>query len=451
MSHSKKENNIKFAHPHMAEELSRRQLMRTGSSLTAYASLANLLYPKIGKAQDQGGFAVEKNLIWVSMGGGWDILEVTDPKPASTAGIDMVYNWGEARAIANSTDGSRIGRWLPNIAALGQDLLVVRGLAMGTTSHMAGSVYMDTGILSNAGNVNAASIPSIVASESNATIPIIQLNGGDAPQTDRGTTNVSVVRANNLRLYRGMYPSEEDLERKTSVLNYLRDSIGSLEERVGTNDRLTALASAESKIRAQFEANVAAKLEISNEELTAFTTGAPTGMNNGTAESFALASKLINNEICNCVNIGMGGFDTHQNQSARLQPTLESFDFLMGRLVESLRAANKLDNTVIVVYSDFGRTPKVNNSNGRDHWPTGGALMIGGRIDGGRAVGITDSDLNAAELINPNTGLTTTDSAVGVQLNPTHLGGAVLNLCLGQNYNFRSYLDPIASMIRTRT
>ena len=91
------------------------------------------------------------------------------------------------------------------MAQIGDDLLLVKGISMGTTSHNAGSVYMDTGILSNAGTVNSASIPSIVASEGTSTIPIIQLNGGTDPKIDRGLLNpVSAVRAQDLELYRSM-------------------------------------------------------------------------------------------------------------------------------------------------------------------------------------------------------------------------------------------------------
>ncbi len=152
-----------------------------------------------------------------------------------------------------------------------------------------------------------------------------------------------------------------------------------------------------------------------------------------------------------CINLGIGGFDTHQNQSARLQPTLTTVDFLVGRLVAGLRAAGKLDETLIVLFSDFGRTPKVNNSNGRDHWPTGGALVIGGGLDGGRSVGATDDNLNAVDLIDRNTGLPTTDSAAGEQLSPAHLGGALLALTLGDTYTgFRPYLKALPCMTRLK-
>src|SRR5690606_12832305 len=114
---------------------------------------------------------------------------------------------------------------------------------------------------------------------------------------------------------------------------------------------------------------------------------------------------------------------------------------LVSRLVQGLRTAGRLGDTLIVLYSDFGRTPKVNNSNGRDHWPTGGALVIGGGIDGGRTVGSTDDNLNAATLIHPETGRETSDAATGIQLNPTHLGGMVLGLTLGNGYaQYRPYL-----------
>ena len=447
-----KAKTVGICHPLEVAEMNRRQMLATGVSMTAYANLGNLLFGKQAMAQTTS-YAPKKNLIWINMSGCWDILEITDPKPASTSGIDMIYTWGEARAVAGASDGARIGRFLPGIANLGSDLLVVRGLAMGTTSHMAGSVYMDTGILSNAGRVNAASVPAIVASESNATIPIIQLNGGSEPQTDRGLLKpVSAVRADNLALYRSMYPDgDEALERKTAVLDYLAASATRLQDEVGANDRLSNLTAAESKVRGQFAENVGAKLELTDSDRSLFTTNAPAGMGGGGSDAFALALKLINNDIVTCINLGVGGFDTHQNQTTRLQPILGGVDFMISQLVAGLKLSGKLDDTLIVLYSDFGRTPMVNGSNGRDHWPTGGALIIGGGIDGGRAVGATDDNLNAVNLVNPNTGLETTDAAVGVQLNPTHVGGMVVNLALGSGYStYRPYLEALPALTRLK-
>src|SRR5690606_37894824 len=126
---------------------------------------------------------------------------------------------------------------------------------------------------------------------------------------------------------------------------------------------------------------------------------APRNVNRGLASAFALTARLISNDIVSCVNLGLGGFDTHANQSAGLEPRLRSFDFILSTFIDQLRDTGALDTTLIVVYSDFGRTPKINNSQGRDHWPVGGALLIGGNIAGGRAVGATsDLDLTALNV-----------------------------------------------------
>lgn len=432
--------------PSEVEAISRRELIRSGVTMTAFTSLWSLL----GANPIHAGitYPPKRRLVWINMSGGWDVLEVTDPKQASTSGIDMIYDWGEAHAISGG-DGTKVGRWCSNIAALGSDVLVVRGLAMGTTSHQAGNVYMDTGILSNAGRVNAASIPSIVASESAATIPLIQLSGGQDPTTDRGLLNsVSAVRASNLDLYRTLYPTASDqIARKKDVLDYLKTSITSYQATVGTNDRLTDLASAEAKIRVQFDGSVGSKLTLSAADSADFSKCSANGRSNATTDAFALATKLLNNDLVTCINLGVGGFDTHAGQTARMQPIMEMTDKLIATMVDKLRAASRLDNTLIVLYSDFGRTPKMNGSSGRDHWPVGGALMIGGGIAGGRAVGGTDSSL-LANSINTTSGAV---DAAGTQLSPIHLGGSVLSLVLGSGYlTYRPYLTALDLLTRLK-
>jgi hypothetical protein len=435
-----------IALPFELEQMNRRQLLENGAALTAYVSLSSLLNPQIVQAAPT--FPPARKLIWINMSGGWDILETTDPKPSSSGGVDMIYDWGQAQTLVGG-DGTKIGRWMPNIAAMGQDVLVVRGMAMGTTSHEAGSVYMDTGILSNAGRVNAASIPSIIASESIATIPLIQLNGGSDPMIDRGLLNqVSVVRAGNLDLYRSMYPTEAALiERKRQMLIYLRESIARVRAQTGNNDRVEDLEAAESKLTAQFAGDVGSKLSLSVEDSQDFSRCTSNGRANGTSDAFALATKLVVNDLVTTVNLGIGGFDTHANQTMRMQPIVEMADKLVRTMCDKLRLAGKLNSTLIVLYSDFGRTPKINGSNGRDHWPVGGAMMIGGGIAGGRAVGSTNANL-LAENINLSSGAI---QANGEQINPTHLAGSVIALTLGSGYlAYRPYFSALELLTRLR-
>ncbi len=438
-----------ICHPSQLPDLTRREMLMGGTYLAGYLMASQLLPGASVLAAT--AYPPQRRLIWINMGGGWDILEITDPKPASTSGIDMMYDWGAAQPLAGGGENDKIGRWLSRTALLGQDVVVVRGLNMGTTSHMAGSVYMDTGVLSNSGNVNAASVPAIVASESTATIPIIQLNGGSDPKIDRGLLSpVSVVRAQNLDLYRSMYPDSADAKaQKQLILEYLNSSIERVKARTGDYDRLKAVSSAQEKIQTQLADDVGSKLALTDADRAAFAVNAPRTMNNGLRDAFALSLKLLQNNLVTCLNLGIGGFDTHANQERSMQPVVEGFDFLLATFVAQLKAANQLDNTLIVLYSDFGRTPKVNNNSGRDHWPVGGSMMIGGGIQGGRIVGATDDNLRALE-INTTTGAAQAGSAF--TLSPSNLCGSVLELALGSTYTttYRTYLPSVPALTKLK-
>ncbi len=438
----------------MCRDLDRRDFLQAGISLSATFALSRLWgHPQAFAQTSSEDFPVRRKLVWIHMAGGWDILETVDPKQQSTAKLDVTYDFSQAQSLSGASQDVRLGRWWSRTARHGADLLLVRGLAMGTTSHDAGSVYADTGVLSNSGNVNAASIPAIVASQSGATIPLIQLGGAATPKTDRGLLKpVSVVRANDLQLYQGLFPKDAQAQEASQrVLEYSRRSILRLQASVGSNDRLTAVEAARSKIQGQIDAGVGSKLSLSDADRAPFLAALDTetmGNVRGQVDSFALAVKLLKNDLVTCINMGVGGFDTHSNQERSLMPLLTNFDALFSTFIAQLKAAGLLNQTLVVLYSDFGRTPKVNGMAGRDHWPVGGALMAGGGLAGGRAVGATDADL-LAKNVDPNTGL---ESSSGIQLSPIHLGGSVIELTLGAGYlGKRPYLESIPALTRLKT
>ena len=438
----------------MCRDSERRRLLQTGVSLSATFALSRLFGRNAAFAQTGAeDYPVLKKLVWIHMRGGWDILETVDPKTQSTSKLDVTYDYSLAQQLSGATQDIRLGRWWNNTARLGSDLVLVRGLAMGTTSHDAGTVYSDTGVLSNSGNVNAASIPAIVASQSGATIPLIQLSGADTPRTDRGLLKpLSVVRADDLRLYQGLFPQTDvALDASQRILEYSRRSLLRLQGSAGSNDRLTTVEAARSKIQSQIDAGVGRQLSLADSDKAAFVSALASDSQrtmSGTIDSFALAVKLLKNDLVTCINMGFGSFDTHMNQERSLMPMLTNFDALFAVFLSQLKAAGLLNNTLVVLYSDFGRTPKVNDRAGRDHWPVGGALLAGGGLAGGRAVGATDADL-LAKNIDPNTGL---ESSSGIQLSPVHLGGSVLELTLGTSYlNKRPYLESIPALTRLKS
>jgi uncharacterized protein (DUF1501 family) len=105
------------------------------------------------------------------------------------------------------------------------------------------------------------------------------------------------------------------------------------------------------------------------------------------------------------VEVALGGWDTHANAfdtlSTRLLPEL---DRGMGALIQDLRQRGLLDSTMVVWMGEFGRTPRINQNAGRDHWPKSWSVVMGGGgIKGGQVIGATDKD-----------GVEITDRPVGV-------------------------------------
>lgn len=104
-----------------------------------------------------------------------------------------------------------------------------------------------------------------------------------------------------------------------------------------------------------------------------------------------LARRLVESGV-RFVTVTHGGWDTHQDNfkalKGRLLPTL---DQALSGLFQDLYDRGMLDSTLVVCLSDFGRTPKVNPSAGRDHWATASvAVLAGGGLRGGVAVGQTN-------------------------------------------------------------
>jgi hypothetical protein len=109
--------------------------------------------------------------------------------------------------------------------------------------------------------------------------------------------------------------------------------------------------------------------------------------------SALLARKLVEAGTA-CVQITLGGWDLHNNTHATLaNQRLPVLDRAMGTLVKDLEQRGKLKDTVIVWMGDFGRTPRINQNAGRDHWSRCWSVVLGGGgIKGGVAYGATDKD-----------------------------------------------------------
>tara|TARA_A100001037_G_scaffold259353_1_gene247059 strand:+ start:183 stop:953 length:771 start_codon:yes stop_codon:yes gene_type:complete len=186
-------------------------------------------------------------------------------------------------------------------------------------------------------------------------------------------------------------------------------SMTTMQRRLGIANRLDAVFKArynQRSVRAYTDAYRQAISLMSSQDLQAFdinreaeSTRAAYG-DNAFGQGCLLARRLIEKEV-RYVEVSSGGWDTHQNNFDRIRDKAQELDQALGTLIADLDRRGLLGDTLVVVATEFGRTPKINQNTGRDHYPKAfSGLLAGGGIKGGHVHGLTDE--KGAEVIeNP--------------------------------------------------
>lgn len=105
---------------------------------------------------------------------------------------------------------------------------------------------------------------------------------------------------------------------------------------------------------------------------------------------FLLARRLVEAGV-RCVSVSFSDFDTHSDNFGRMKHMLPILDHGLHALITDLEVRGMLDDVSVVIWGEFGRSPKINASGGRDHWPrVGPALLAGGGMQVGQVIGATD-------------------------------------------------------------
>jgi uncharacterized protein (DUF1501 family) len=105
-----------------------------------------------------------------------------------------------------------------------------------------------------------------------------------------------------------------------------------------------------------------------------------------------LARRLVERGV-RFVEVSLGGWDTHSANFVTMPDLCGAFDRAFATLVDDLHQRGLLDDTLVVVATEFGRTPDINMNVGRDHYPQAFSVaMAGGGVRGGRVLGGTDAE-----------------------------------------------------------
>jgi uncharacterized protein (DUF1501 family) len=155
-------------------------------------------------------------------------------------------------------------------------------------------------------------------------------------------------------------------------------------------DAATAHRTTYQRAVALMQSREARAFDISNEPAAVRTAYGSSAFGRGCL----LARRLVEVGV-SFVEVGLPGWDTHQNNFERVRQLSETIDTPWAQLITDLRDRGMLDDTLVIWMGEFGRTPQINTRGaqpGRDHYPRAWSLvMMGGGLPGGRVVGRTDA------------------------------------------------------------
>ena len=386
---------------------SRRNFLRVGGLATLGLTLPGFLRARA--AVEANGTTAPtrkaKRCILMWMQGGPSHIDSFDPKPEAPAEIR-----GDFKTISTSLPGVQFTEHVPMLAKAANLFGIIRGHDPKNGSHGVADHLMLSGHKFNA-SLPFPTYGSVIAKERgfvDGMIPYVQLgksidrrfNGGIAgflgdefnPFEVLEDPNAPVFRVRDLSL--GSDAERQRLERRYGMLADLEN----YQKRVESSATpVKARDTFYEKAHGIITSPAAKKaFDIASEDAK---TRDRYGRN-PLGQQCLLARRLIDSGV-QFVTVTDGGWDTHVNNFKSLaERKLPPLDQALSALVEDLKQRGMLDDTLVVWFGDFGRTPKVNPSAGRDHWASAGvALMAGGGVKGGQVVGKTNA---LAEYVTDN-------------------------------------------------
>lgn len=382
--------------------LSRRDFLRIGSLGMGGAALPQLL-----QAEQLAGLRnSNKSIIMIYMAGAPPHQDMYDLKMDAPSDVR-----GEFRPIPTNVDGLQICELMPRMARIMDKCVPIRSLygapngshdsfmcytgkvgsTLNTTGQPAGGWPSIGAVTSKLMGTKAENIPAFVGLAPKAGHPPYGSSGkpgflgfphGPFKPSGPGKEDLALDSLSLARLdeRRGLLKSFDQFRREA-------DQSGMMHGLDEFHDQAFGLLTS---------SRLAAALDLENEDPKVrerYGKGDPKNVGDGAPrnlEHFLLARRLVE-AGARCVTLNFGRWDFHSNNFSGMRSHAPLFDQGLSALIEDLDSRGMLDDTLVVAWGEFGRTPKINKDAGRDHWPrVGGGLLAGGGLRTGQVIGATD-------------------------------------------------------------
>lgn len=367
----------------------------------------------------------QKACILMWMDGGPPTIDIWDLKPGSK-------NGGELKPIDTAAPGVQISECLPETAKVFKDLSVIRSMSTREADHGRGRYYMQTSYVPNPTVVHPTfgSIVSYEIGRKRTALEIpafVSIDGGAGQAGFLGMAHApfSVDSTGSIR----NSPSPEAKNRLPARLTMLEEiekgfmasKRGELPEAHKDVYR-NAVNLMTSKQMAAFDAARAEPsigLEAESDQIRDAYGRNPFG------QGLLMARRLVQTGVP-FVEVHMGGWDLHAGVFNALRTQrLPPLDQGISALVTDLKQRGMLNDVVLVWMGEFGRTPRINQGVGRDHWAASWSVMVGGGgLKNGQAIGATDNDgvqiADGSKSYLPGDVWATVAMAMGIPVNTVH-------------------------------
>ncbi len=341
------------------------------------------------------------NCILVWLDGGPSHYESFDPKPDAPSEIR-----GEFKSIPTSVPGIHFSECVPELAKVADKMSIIRSIAHKDPNHGGGNHYMMTGaptpvpVACGAFVTFHPSFGSMVSYDRGVrnglpaymSLPQVSRSGG--PNFLGGQHAPFVIGGNpdskNFQVRDVVLPSDisEGRAENRQALRKSLDQMLRINDKLADDPTVTFDKFYEQGLNLVASPEAQAAFDIAKESDKVRESYG----RNDFAQRLLMARRLVEVGV-SFVTVYYGGWDHHKDIFKTLKGDFNKrFDQGVAALIRDLDQRGMMDNTLVVVLGEFGRTPKVNKDAGRDHWPYAmSVLMAGAGVPRGQVVGATDA------------------------------------------------------------
>ncbi|MGY8769348.1 MAG: DUF1501 domain-containing protein [Pirellulales bacterium] len=433
-------------------KMNRRDSLKLGLGSLAGGGLASALQAKAFAAKS-GIRSQADSCILVWLDGGPTHYETFDPKPDAPVEIR-----GEFEAIKTKLPGVYFSKHMKRLAAIADKYAMVRSIRHNQGNHGAGNHYMMTGAPPRIPVGCGAFVsfhPSLGSTTSHQlgaphgmpayfSLPSMTRSGGPnflgqkhGPFVVADDPNRSSFRVRDVVIPRELTDSRFS-DRKQ--LRAQVDRMVRINEEAAADPALAVDEFYQQgyQLISSPEAQKAFDIHQEPDEVRTKYGRHPLGQR-------ALLSRRLVEAGVPFITIAEGGWDHHTDIFNSLNKRLPTFDATIATLIEDLEERGMLERTMVIVLGEFGRTPKINERGGRDHWSSAmSVLFAGGGTPGGIVIGATDRQGYSAieDVLSPENFVSTIYRKLGIDPNmvlytpqgrPAHLvsNGAPISQLMG--------------------